>query len=324
METTRLGTSGLQISELTLGCMSFGESKQGTHEWTLPEDESRVLIKAAVDAGFTTFDTANSYSAGTGEEFLGRALKDFTRREEIVIASKVFFRMHPGPKGGGLSRGAIIQQAEDSLRRLGTDYIDLYQIHRWDDEVPIEETLSALDDLVRSGKVRYIGASSMFAWQFSKAQYTADAIGATRFVSMQDHYNLLNREDEREMHPLCLDQGVGVLPWSPLARGLLARPWGERTGRTETDLVTAKLYTDTQEADKAVIDNVGRVAEGRGISRAQVSLAWLRQRPVVSSIIVGATKLSHLTEAVDSLDVDLTAEEIALLEEAYVPHPFGF
>ncbi len=324
METTRLGTSGLQISELTLGCMSFGESKQGTHEWTLPEDESRVLIKAAVDAGFTTFDTANSYSAGTGEEFLGRALKDFTRREEIVIASKVFFRMHPGPKGGGLSRGAIIQQAEDSLRRLGTDYIDLYQIHRWDDEVPIEETLSALDDLVRSGKVRYIGASSMFAWQFSKAQYTADAIGATRFVSMQDHYNLLNREDEREMHPLCLDQGVGVLPWSPLARGLLARPWGERTGRTETDLVTAKLYTDTQEADKAVIDNVGRVALDKGVSRAQVSLAWLRQRPVVSSIIVGATKLSHLTEAVDSLDVDLTAEEIALLEGAYVPHPFGF
>lgn len=324
METTRLGLSGLQVGELTLGCMSFGESAQGTHEWTLPEEESRALIRQAVEAGFTTFDTANSYSAGTGEEFLGRALRDFARREEIVVATKVFFRMHEGPKGGGLSRGAIIEQAEQSLRRLGTDYIDLYQIHRWDPEVPIEETLSALDDLVRSGKVRYVGASSMFAWQFSKALYTADAIGATRFVSMQDHYNLLNREDEREMHPLCLDQGVGVLPWSPLARGLLARPYGASTNRTSTDLVTAKLYTGTEAADRAVIDNVGRVADARGISRAQVALAWLRQRPVVSSIIVGATRPSHLTEAVASLSVTLTDEEVALLEEAYVPHPFGF
>ena len=320
MQTNALGSSDLQITPITLGCMSFGESQQGTHEWTIPEDESRVIIKAALEAGITTYDTANSYSAGTGEEFLGRALKDFAKREDIVLATKVFFPMGPNPEDRGLSAKAIEKQAEDSLRRLGTDYIDLYQIHRWDPTVPIEETLTALDNLVQSGKVRYLGASSMFAWQFAKALFTADARGLTRFISMQDHYNLLNREEEREMHGLCLDQGIGVIPWSPLARGLLARPAGAVTGRTATDLVTQSIYTAQVDADNAVIDRVGLVAAERGIPRAQVALAWVRQQPVVSSVIVGATKLGQLDDAIASLSVELTPDELASLEEPYVPH----
>lgn len=320
MQTHKLGSSGLEVSALTLGCMSFGEPLRGTHPWSLPEEESRPFIKRALEAGITTFDTANMYSLGSSEEIVGRALADFATRDEVVIATKVFMRMRPGPNGGGLSRAHIMSSIDDSLRRLGTDYVDLYQIHRWDATVPIEETMEALHDLVRAGKVRYIGASSMYAWQFAKAQYTADLHGWTRFVSMQDHYNLLNREEEREMHPFCLDQGVGVLPWSPLARGTLTRPWGETTARTSGDPVIGSLYAATEEADKRVVDAVGRVAEARGVPRAQIALAWVLQRPVVSSPIVGTTKPHHLEDALAALDITLTADEVAALEEPYVPH----
>lgn len=320
MQTHKLGSSGLEVSALTLGCMSFGEPLRGTHPWSLPEEESRPFIKRALEAGITTFDTANMYSLGSSEEIVGRALADFATRDEVVIATKVFMRMRPGPNGGGLSRAHIMSSIDDSLRRLGTDYVDLYQIHRWDSTVPIEETMEALHDLVRVGKVRYIGASSMYAWQFAKAQYTADLHGWTRFVSMQDHYNLLNREEEREMHPFCLDQGVGVLPWSPLARGTLTRPWGETTARTSGDPVINSLYAATEEADKRVVDAVGRVADARGVPRAQIALAWVLQRPVVSSPIVGTTKPHHLEDALAALDITLTADEVAALEEQYVPH----
>lgn len=320
MQTHKLGSSGLEVSALTLGCMSFGEPLRGTHPWSLPEEESRPFIKRALEAGITTFDTANMYSLGSSEEIVGRALADFATRDEVVIATKVFMRMRPGPNGGGLSRAHIMSSIDDSLRRLGTDYVDLYQIHRWDATVPIEETMEALHDLVRAGKVRYIGASSMYAWQFAKAQYTADLHGWTRFVSMQDHYNLLNREEEREMHPFCLDQGVGVLPWSPLARGTLTREWGEATARTSGDPVIGSLYAATEQADKRVVDAVGRVAEARGVPRAQIALAWVLQRPVVSSPIVGTTKPHHLEDALAALDITLTADEVAALEEPYVPH----
>ncbi|KQV05159.1 aldo/keto reductase [Leifsonia sp. Root112D2] len=320
MQTHKLGSSGLEVSALTLGCMSFGEPLRGTHPWSLPEEESRPFIKRALEAGITTFDTANMYSLGSSEEIVGRALADFATRDEVVIATKVFMRMRPGPNGGGLSRAHIMSSIDDSLRRLGTDYVDLYQIHRWDATVPIEETMEALHDLVRAGKVRYIGASSMYAWQFAKAQYTADLHGWTRFVSMQDHYNLLNREEEREMHPFCLDQGVGVLPWSPLARGTLTREWGEATARTSGDPVIGSLYAATEQADKRVVDAVGRVAEARGVPRAQIALAWVLQRPVVSSPIVGTTKPQHLEDALAALDITLTADEVATLEEPYVPH----
>jgi aryl-alcohol dehydrogenase-like predicted oxidoreductase len=320
MQTHKLGSSGLEVSALTLGCMSFGEPLRGTHPWSLPEEESRPFIKRALEAGITTFDTANMYSLGSSEEIVGRALADFATRDEVVFATKVFMRMRPGANGGGLSRAHIMSSIDDSLRRLGTDYVDLYQIHRWDSTVPIEETMEALHDLVRVGKVRYIGASSMYAWQFAKAQYTADLHGWTRFVSMQDHYNLLNREEEREMHPFCLDQGVGVLPWSPLARGTLTREWGEATARTSGDPVIGSLYAATEEADKRVVDAVGRVADARGVPRAQIALAWVLQRPVVSSPIVGTTKPHHLEDALAALDITLTADEVAALEEPYVPH----
>jgi aryl-alcohol dehydrogenase (NADP+) len=320
MDYRKLGSSGLEVSAITLGCMSFGEPLRGTHPWSLPEEESRPFIRRAIEAGITTFDTANTYSLGSSEEIVGRAIADFTKRDDVVIATKVFMRMRPGPNGGGLSRAHIMSAIDASLRRLGTDYVDLYQIHRWDPTVPIEETMEALHDLVRDGKVRYIGASSMYAWQFAKAQYTADLHGWTRFVSMQDHYNLLNREEEREMHPFCLDQGVGVLPWSPLARGTLTRAWGESTARTKTDKVMAPLYDSTKDADRRVVDAVGRVAEARGVSRAQVALAWVIQRPAVTSPIVGTTKPHHLEDALAALELTLTADELAALEEPYVPH----
>jgi len=322
MDYVRLGNTGLQVSRLALGCMSFGDSQQGNHAWTLPEEASRAILRQAFDAGINFFDTANVYSAGSSEEIVGRALRDFGNRDNIVLATKVHGRMKEGPNGGGLSRKAILSAVDASLRRLGTDYIDLYQIHRWDPATPIEETMEALHDVVKAGKARYLGASSMFAWQFSKAQYLAKAHGWTPFVSMQDHYNLLNREEEREMHPLCLDQGVGVIPWSPLARGRLAREWGVETERSGTDVFGATLYDD---GDRAIVEAVGRVAERRGVPRAQVALAWLLQRPAVTAPIVGATKERHLSDAVAALELTLDESELVELESPYRPHlPAGF
>lgn len=322
MHYTHLGKTGLEVSRLAVGCMSFGDPQRGNHPWSLPEEESRTLIKQAVEAGINFFDTANVYSAGSSEEIVGRALKDFADRDWLVIATKVHGRMHEGPNGAGLSRKAIMGEIDASLRRLGTDYVDLYQIHRWDPHTPIEETLEALHDVVKAGKARYIGASSMWAWQFSKAQHLARANGWTPFVSMQDHYNLLNREEEREMYPLCADEGVGVIPWSPLARGRLAREWGTTTSRTESDEFGRRLYP---ESDRGIVDAVGRVAERRGIPRAQVALAWVLRNPVITAPIVGATKSSHLEDAIAALDVELDDAEAAELEEAYTPHePAGF
>jgi aryl-alcohol dehydrogenase (NADP+) len=297
--------------------MSFGDPQRGNHPWSLPEEESRTLIKQAVEAGINFFDTANVYSAGSSEEIVGRALKDFADRDWLVIATKVHGRMHEGPNGGGLSRKAIMSEIDASLQRLGTDYVDLYQIHRWDPHTPIEETLEALHDVVKAGKARYIGASSMWAWQFSKAQHLARANGWTPFVSMQDHYNLLNREEEREMLPLCADEGVGVIPWSPLARGRLTREWGTTTARTESDAFGSRLYP---EGDKEIVEAVGRVAERRGVPRAQVALAWVLRNPVITAPIVGATKSSHLTDAIAALDVQLDDAEAAELEQPYTPH----
>jgi aryl-alcohol dehydrogenase-like predicted oxidoreductase len=295
------------------------------HPWTLEPDAARPFVRQALEAGITVFDTANSYSSGTSEEVLGQVLREHARREEVVVATKVYGRMGPGPKGGGLSRAAILSQAEASLRRLGTDYIDLYQIHRHDPQTPVEETMEALHDLVRSGKVRYIGASSMYAWQFAKHQHAADLHGWTRFVSMQDQYNLIMREEEREMLPFCLDQGVGVLPWSPLARGRLARPYGESTRRSETDAFGNRLYRQAEESDRAIVDAVGQVAEARGVTRAQVALAWLLHQPAVSAPIVGATKEHHLADAVAAVELRLEAEELEALERHYTPRaPEGF
>jgi aryl-alcohol dehydrogenase-like predicted oxidoreductase len=319
MRYVKLGSTGLDISPLALGCMSYGTPERGNHAWTLPEEESRPLIRAAVDAGINFFDTANVYSDGSSEEIVGRALADFTRREDTVIATKVHGRMHEGPNGAGLSRKAILAELDNSLRRLGTDYVDLYQIHRFDPATPLEETLEALHDVVKAGKVRYLGASSMFAWQFSKALYLQRLNGWTRFVTMQDHYNLINREEEREMYGLCADQGIGVLPWSPLARGRLTRAWDETTSRSESDQFGRTLY-GTVDADRRVADAVGTVAEARGVTRAQVALAWVSRNPVVSAPIVGVGKPHHLEDAVASLGLELTADEVAALEEHYVPH----
>ena len=317
MQHTRLGSSGLQVSRICLGCMSFGEPDRGSHPWTLDEERSRPIIARALELGVTFFDTANVYSDGTSEQILGRALKDFARREDVVIATKVHGRMRPGPNGGGLSRRAIMTEIDASLRRLGTDHVDLYQVHRWDPDTPIEETMQALHDVVRAGKARYLGASSMWAWQFGKAQHVAERHGWTPFVSMQDHYNLLQREEEREMLPLCADSGVGVLPWSPLARGRLARGADEATARSGTDEFGKTLYV---ESDRAVVERVGELAAQRGVPRAQVALAWLLAKPVVSAPIVGATKLAHLEDAVAALELELAADEVARLEEPYTPH----
>ncbi|MEV6799884.1 aldo/keto reductase [Micromonospora rifamycinica] len=320
MRQVRLGNSGLRVSPLALGCMSYGDPGRGAHPWTLPEENSRSLIRAALEAGVTFFDTANIYSLGTSEEYLGRALRDFARREEVVIATKVFEPMHDGPLAGGLSRQAIMTEIDQSLRRLGTDYVDLYIVHRWDPHTPIEETMQALDDVVRAGKVRYLGASSMRTWQFTKAQHVAAHHGWTTFVSMQNHYNLLNREEEREMLPFCADSGVGVTPWSPLARGLLSRPWGTETERTTKDLVQHRLYAQTAAADRQVVDVVAQIATDRGISMAQVALAWLLSRLAVSGAVVGVTDLRHLTDAVAATGLDLDDDEIERLEKPYIPH----
>jgi aryl-alcohol dehydrogenase-like predicted oxidoreductase len=320
MEYTRLGTTGTQVSRICLGCMTYGVPERGAHPWTLPEADSRPLIKQAVELGINFFDTSNSYSDGTSEEIVGRALRDFARRDEIVVATKCFFPLSKGPNAGGLSRKAIMQAIDASLTRLGMEYVDLYQIHRWDYATPIEETLEALHDVVKAGKARYIGASSMYAWQFAKALFLADRHGWTRFATMQDHYNLLNREEEREMLPLCLDQRVGVLPWSPLARGRLTRDWDEPNKRIETDEVGKTLYAASEEADRKVVETVAQVAKRRGMPRAQIALAWVLSKPAVTSPIIGASKPHHLTDAVAALAVRLTPEEIAELEAPYVPH----
>ena len=319
MNYTRLGRTGLEVSRLCLGCMSFGDPKAGNHEWTLDEAASRPILTAAWEAGINFFDTANVYSAGTSEEIVGRVLKDLAPRDQLVIATKVHGEMRKGPNGHGLSRKAILGEIDASLKRLGTDYVDLYQIHRFDRETPIEETLEALNDVVRAGKARYIGASSMYAWQFMKMLATSDAHGWARFVTMQNHLNLLFREEEREMLPLCADQGIGVIPWSPMARGRLARPWGEVTERVGTDVFGKTLYTRTEEANRAIVAAVGDVAAARGAKMAEVALAWVLQKQPVSAPIVGVTKLSQLTDALGALDLKLGAEEISRLEAPYQP-----
>jgi aryl-alcohol dehydrogenase-like predicted oxidoreductase len=323
MEYVKLGRTGLEVSKICLGAMSYGEPDRGGHPWSLPEDESRTFLKRALELGINFIDTANVYSAGSSEEIVGRAVADFVPRDEVVIATKVHGVMREAPNGGGLSRKAILSEIDNSLRRLNMDHVDLYQIHRWDRKTPIEETLEALHDVVKSGKARYIGASSMFAWQFAKALYVADRNGWTRFVSMQDYYNLLYREEEREMIPLCIDQGIGVIPWSPLARGRLTRDPETKTARSETDPFGRSLATTVMELDRPIIDRVAEVAEKRGVPRAQVALAWVARRPGVTAPIVGATKPNHLEDAVAALDLELTDDEIASLEEPYVPHPIS-
>lgn len=324
MEYVRLGSTGMKVSRICLGCMTYGIPNRGGHPWTLDEEESRPFIQRALELGITFFDTANVYSDGTSEEIVGRAIKDFAKREEVVIATKLNGRMRPDPNGAGLSRKAVMSEIDASLSRLGMDYVDLYQIHRWDYQVPIEETLEALHDVVKAGKARYIGASSMFAWQFAKALYTADKNGWTRFVTMQNHYNLIYREEEREMMGLCADQGVGVIPWSPLARGKLTREWEDTTHRSESDAFGKTLY-GTYASDRAVVEKVAEIAAAREVPRAQVALGWMLSKSVITSPIIGASKMSHLDDAVASLSVKLTAEEITALEAPYIPHPvLGF
>lgn len=318
MQYTKFGSTGLEVSRVCLGCMTFGDPNRGTHPWSLPEEESRPLLRKAFELGINFWDTANVYSLGSSEEIVGRAIKDFAKREDIVLATKVNGRMRPGPNGAGLSRKAIMHEIDASLKRLGTDYVDLYQIHRWDDEVPIEETMEALHDVVQAGKALYIGASSMWAWQFAKAQYVARANGWTPFVSMQDHLNLLYREEEREMLPLCADEGVAVIPWSPLARGRLAREWNATTNRLKTDEFGKNLY-ETHESDKKIVDAVGTVAANRGVDRAVVALAWLLHKPEITAPIVGASKPKHLDDAVAAVEFELTADELAALEAPYTP-----
>ena len=325
MEYVQLGKCGLKVSRLCLGCMSYGVPERGAHPWTLSEEQGRPFISRALELGINFFDTSNSYSDGTSEEIVGRALRDFAMRDEVVIATKVYFPMRKDANARGLSRKAILREIDGSLTRLGTDFVDLYQIHRWDYSTPIEETIEALHDVVKAGKARYIGASSMYAWQFCKALYLADRHGWTRFVSMQNHYNLLYREEEREMLRLCQAEGIGVLPWSPLARGLLARPWqtAAGSGRAATDEYGKKLYASSADDDRAVVERVGEVADARGIPRAQTALAWLLSKPVVTAPIVGATRPDHLEDAVAALSVNLGPDEIAKLEESYVAHPIA-
>ncbi|WP_339224957.1 aldo/keto reductase [Paenibacillus sp. FSL H8-0332] len=320
MEYTKMGNTGLDVSRLCLGCMSFGDAKRWVHPWVLDEEQSRTMIRTALDLGINFFDTANVYSDGTSEEMLGRALKDMTTRDEVVIATKVFFPMRTGPNGGGLSRKAIMSEIDHSLKRLGTDYVDLYQIHRWDYTTPIEETMEALHDVVKAGKARYIGASAMYAWQFQKALHVADMNGWTRFVSMQNHLNLIYREEEREMLPLCKEEGIAVIPYSPLASGRLTRDWTESTLRSETDQVQRSKYDATADKDRLIVEQVAAIATERGVPRIHVALAWLLQKQPVTAPIIGATKLSHITDAVGALSLQLTAEEITRLEEHYVPH----
>jgi 1-deoxyxylulose-5-phosphate synthase len=322
MEYTTLGRSGLKISRIALGCMSFGDTSRGFNEWALGDDEAEPLFRQAVELGITFWDTANAYGYGTSEEITGRAIRTYTRREDVVLATKVFFKMHDGPGGSGLSRRAIVEQLDDSLRRLGTDYVDVYQIHRFDPATPVEETMEALHDMVKAGKVRYLGASSMRAWQFAKMQYTADLHGWSRFVSMQNQYSLMQREDEREMYGLLADQGVGSIPWSPLAKGRLARPWGQQTARSGTDNVARWVLPHD---DKPIADAVQHVAAQHGLPMAQVALAWVLRNPVVSAPIVGATKPHHLADAANALDVTLSDDDVKALEEGYTPRqPTGY
>ena len=332
MEYVNLGRTGLRVSRICLGCMTYGAPADpkaavgGRHVWALDEEQSRPFFRQALDCGINFFDTANVYSSGASEEVLGRFLKTSVRRESVVVATKVHGVMRNEPNGGGLSRKEIFFELDQSLRRLQMDYVDLYQIHRWDPTTPIEETLEALHDVVKAGKVRYIGASSMYSWQFAKALYLADLHGWTRFVSMQNHYNLLYREEEREMIPLCRDQGIGIIPWSPLARGRLARPWqSETTKRSETDQFGNTMYSRTEEADRKVVEALTGLAQKRGVPQAQVALAWLLAQPGVVAPIVGATQPHHLDDAVAALQIRLTAEEIASLDQEYIPHPvLGF
>lgn len=321
MKYVKLGSTGLDVSRICLGCMSYGIPERGAHTWTLNEELSRPFIQKALELGINFFDTANVYSDGTSEEIVGRALKDSATRDEVVIATKVHGRMRPGPNGGGLSRKVILSEIDHSLKRLGTDYVDLYQIHRWDNETPIEETMEALHDVVKSGKARYIGASSMYAWQFLKALHTAEQNGWTRFVSMQNYVNLLYREEEREMLPLCAAEGIGVIPWSPLARGRLTRDWEETSARSETDEFGKILYSRTDEADRIVALRVKEIAEERGVPRAQIALAWVLQKQPVTAPIIGATKMQHLEDAAEAVELQLSTVEIQRLEESYVPHP---
>ena len=321
MRYVKLGNSGATVSAVGLGCMAFGDPDRGTHRWTLRDASARALIRRAAELGINFFDTANVYSAGHSEEILGAAVAEYCRREEVVLATKVHGEMGPGPNGWGLSRKHILWQVDASLKRLGTDYIDLYQVHRWDRTTPLEETLSTLDELVRAGKVRYLGASSMHAWQFAKALFLQQQHGWARFITMQDHYNLIYREEEREMYPLCRDQRVGVLPYSPLARGRLARPWGARTERQDYDEPGNQLYAGNEGADRTIADAVGEVAAGRGVSRAQVALAWVLANPAVTAPVVGATDPAQLDDDVAALDLQLTDEEFDLLEENYAPRP---
>ncbi|MFN2099930.1 aldo/keto reductase [Altererythrobacter sp. MF3-039] len=322
MQYARLGRSGLTVSRLCLGCMSYGDTTKGWHgDWVLNEDDARPFFRQALEAGINFFDTANGYAGGTSEEVTGRLLNELSRRDEIVVATKAFLPWRGAPNTSGLSRKSLMQAIDDSLSRLGMDYVDLYQIHRWDEHTPIEETMAALHDIVKAGKARYIGASSMFAWQFAKAQEVARANSWTEFISMQNHVNLLYREEEREMIPLCRDQGVGIIPWSPLARGKLARPPEETTVRSETDGFGKMLYGEGDDADRAVIDAVGKIAEARDVSRATVGLAWHFSKPDITAPIIGATKEQHIADAVAALDLDLSVEEVALLEAPYRPKP---
>lgn len=321
MEYAKLGKTGLDVSRICLGTMGFGDPGRWVHKWVLDEENSRPVIQKALDLGINFFDTANVYSVGRSEEILGKALKDMANRDEVVIATKVHGQMHEGPNGSGLSRKAILGEIDKSLQRLQTDYVDLYIIHRWDYDTPIEETMEALNDVVRSGKARYIGASAMFAWQFQKALHVAETHGWTRFVSMQNHLNLLYREEEREMLPLCRAEGIGVTPYSPLASGRLTRDWSsETTARSESDWVAKSKYDATAEVDRQVVERVAEVAERLGVERIHVALAWLLQKDPVTAPIVGATKASHLEAAIGAFDVQLSADDVAYLEEPYVPH----
>ncbi len=317
MEYARLGSTGLEVSRICLGCMSFGDPGRGNHPWTIGEDAARPIIRQALEAGINFLDTANVYSDGSSEEIVGRALSSFARRDEVVLATKVHGRMREGPNGQGLSRRAILSEIDHSLRRLGTDYVDLYQIHRFDPRTPIEETVEALHDVVKAGKARYVGASSMYAWQFQKMLHVAERHGWTRFVSMQDHYNLLYREEEREMLPLCSAEGIGVIPWSPLARGRLTRSWHETTERSETDEFGKRLYGD---GDRAVVERVAAVADRRGVSQAEVALAWLLSKPVVTAPIIGVTRPGQLEAALAAVSLELDPSEVAELEAPYEPH----
>jgi aryl-alcohol dehydrogenase-like predicted oxidoreductase len=321
MKYTKLGHTGLDVSRICLGYMTYGIPERGIHPWTLDEDQSRPFIRRALELGINFFDTANVYSDGTSEEFLGRAIRELSRRDDVVIATKVYGRIRPGPNGAGLSRRAILAEIDNSLRRLNMDYVDLYQIHRWDYDTPIEETLEALHDVVKAGKARYIGASSMYAWQFCTALHLQKEHGWSRFVTMQNYYNLLYREEEREMMPLCEAEKIGVLPWSPLARGRLTREWDETSYRKETDEYGKTLYAGTEEADRVIVARVAALAVKRSLPRAQIALAWMLQKPFVTAPIIGASKPNHLEDAVSALEVNLTREEMEFLEEPYVPHP---